>query len=279
MARSLPVTHHLNLKRDEICKIFRFINGFLINCKFRPVKYDRKLMEDTVEAVKRVTEIRKKREGSYSKIFRTMGKFNDFDISCASTSYSLPSSYWRQMKFQNHWISPIHTYNQRYFTVANGLWNGSRTHISTLYLEQIGKIKGSSAPCWFMGSWHESQSGSGTSSSRWETQRFQVFTNNNSYRNHNLSCKEAVWVWNKYNILAVVKEKLNKFKRRKLEAMGKADHSIKLGEGKTKTRAAVLIDEEEVNAPVEEEILMENWKIPKISRMKHIRLYLPVLWA
>ena len=40
--------------------------------------------------------------------------------------------------------------------------------------------------------------------------------------------------------------------------MSKADHSIKLGEGKTKTRAAVLIDEEEVNAPVEEEILMEN---------------------
>ena len=61
----------------------------------------------------------------------------------------------------------------------------------------------------------------------------------------------------------MVKEKLNKFKSRKLEAMGKADHSIKLGEGKTKTRAAVLIDEEEVNAPVEEEILMENWIIKK----------------
>ena len=61
----------------------------------------------------------------------------------------------------------------------------------------------------------------------------------------------------------MVKEKLNKFKRRKLEAMGKADHSIKLGEGKTKTRASVIIDEEEVNAPVEEEILMENWKNPK----------------
>ena len=40
--------------------------------------------------------------------------------------------------------------------------------------------------------------------------------------------------------------------------MGKEDHSIKLGETKTKTRAAVIIDEEEVNAPIEEEILMEN---------------------
>ena len=55
-----------------------------------------------------------------------------------------------------------------------------------------------------------------------------------------------------------MKEKLNKFKRRKLEAMGKADHSIKLGEGKTKTRAAVLIDEEEVNAPVN---FLFHWRI------------------
>ena len=32
-------------------------------------------MEDTVEAVKRVTEIRKKREGSYSIIFHTHNQF------------------------------------------------------------------------------------------------------------------------------------------------------------------------------------------------------------
>lgn len=158
MAKSLPVTHHLNLKREEICKFFILIIGSVFYSAFRPVKYDRKLMEDTVDAVKRVTEIRKKREGSYS--IRS------------------------------------HTHYQRFPIVVNVLWNESRTRISPLYLEQIGKIKGSSAPCWFMGSWHESQSGSGTSSSRWETQRFvstQVFTNNNSYRNHNLSCKEAVW--------------------------------------------------------------------------------------
>ena len=79
MAKSLLVMHHLNLKRDEICKItFFFILWVFIgrnlpktyNNDFRPVKYDRKLMEDTVEAVKRVTEIRKKREGPCSMTFR-----------------------------------------------------------------------------------------------------------------------------------------------------------------------------------------------------------------
>ena len=71
MAKSLPVTHHLNLKREEICKFFILIIGSVFYSEFRPVKYDRKLMEDTVEAVKRVTEIRKKREGSYSITFHT----------------------------------------------------------------------------------------------------------------------------------------------------------------------------------------------------------------
>ena len=79
MAKSLPVMHHLNLKREEICKIFILIGsisgfpwvGSHFHFEFRPVKYDRKLMEDTVEAVKRVTEIRKKREGSYSITFHT----------------------------------------------------------------------------------------------------------------------------------------------------------------------------------------------------------------
>ena len=85
MAKSLPVMHHLNLKREEICKIFILIGsisrlswagciGSHFHLEFRPVKYDRKLMEDTVEAVKRVTEIRKKREGSYSIIFHTHNK-------------------------------------------------------------------------------------------------------------------------------------------------------------------------------------------------------------
>ena len=76
--------HHLNLKREEICKIFilsisRFpwakCIGSHFHFEFRPVKYDRKLMEDTVEAVKRVTEIRKKREGSYSITFHTHNQF------------------------------------------------------------------------------------------------------------------------------------------------------------------------------------------------------------
>ena len=79
MAKSLPVLLHLNLKREEICKIFILIGsisgfpwvGSHFHFEFRPVKYDRKLMEDTVEAVKRVTEIRKKREGSYSIKFHT----------------------------------------------------------------------------------------------------------------------------------------------------------------------------------------------------------------
>ena len=66
MAKSLPVTHHLNLKREEICKFFILIISSVFYSAFRPVKYDRKLMEDTVDAVKRVTEIRKKREGLYS---------------------------------------------------------------------------------------------------------------------------------------------------------------------------------------------------------------------
>ena len=82
MAKSLPVMHHLNLKREEICKLLLYFGsisrlswakciGSHFHFEFRPVKYDRKLMEDTVEAVKRVTEIRKKREGSYSITFHT----------------------------------------------------------------------------------------------------------------------------------------------------------------------------------------------------------------
>ena len=78
MAKSLPVMHRLNLKKEEICKSNKLTSQIhipisrllpietILKYDFRPVKYDRKLMEDTVEAVKRVTEIRKKREGPCS---------------------------------------------------------------------------------------------------------------------------------------------------------------------------------------------------------------------
>jgi len=158
-----------NPRKVKWTKAYRKANGKELTCdaslefekrRNMPVKYDRKLMEDTVEAVKRVTEIRKKREAHF--ILNRLAK---------SKEVQLRADLW------------------------------------------------------------------------------EVDTN--------LKVVQAPAVQDE-RLKAVVKEKLNKFKRRKLEAMGKADHSIKLGEGKTKTRASVIIDEEEVNAPVEEEILMEN---------------------
>ena len=51
-----------SLRNAEICKILQFET---LSTIIRPVKYDRELMQNTVKAVKRISEIRQKREAHF----------------------------------------------------------------------------------------------------------------------------------------------------------------------------------------------------------------------